>query len=130
MIDNATRPGGAAYGLGTVLAVAAGLLIGWMNAAVGIAGNEDNPVNLVFFGLVAMAAVGAFACDGGARGLARTMACVAAIQLMLGAIVATGPVAAHEPAGGWGLFALNGGFALLWLGAAVAFAKAARGGHD
>jgi hypothetical protein len=118
-------PGGSvAFAVGTGLAIAAGLLLAWMNAAVGIAGSEDNPVNLGFFGLVAMAGVGAFASEGRARGLARTMACVAGLQVMLGAIVATGPVAVGEPFGGVGLFALNGGFALLWLIAAVAFARA------
>ena len=120
-----TMPGGSvAFAVGTGFAIAAGLLLAWMNAAVGIAGSEDNPVNLGFFGLVAMAGVSAFACEGRARGLARTMACVAGLQVMLGAIVATGPVAANEPLGGWGLFALNGGFALLWLSSSVAFARA------
>jgi hypothetical protein len=124
MVDR-TMPGGSvAFAVGTGFAIAAGLLLAWMNAAVGIAGSEDNPVNLGFFGLVAMAGVGAFASEGRARGLSRTMACVAGLQVMLGAIVATGPVAVGEPFGGGGLFALNGGFALLWLIAAIAFARA------
>jgi hypothetical protein len=112
------------YRAGVALAIAAAFLITWMNLAVGIAGEEDNPVNLSFFGLVAVAAVGAFAAEGRARGMARTMVSVAAIQIMLGVIVSTGPVAAQEPSGPAGLFALNGFFALLWLVSGALFAKA------
>ena len=114
------------YRTAAALALAAAFLLGWMNLAVGIAGDEDNPVNLSFFMLIAVAAVGAFASDFRPRGLARTMFSVAAIQVMLGAIVSTGPVASHEPSGPLGLAALNGVFALLWLVSAVLFLKAAR----
>jgi peptidoglycan/LPS O-acetylase OafA/YrhL len=115
------------YRAGAALAFATALLISWMNLAVGIAGAEDNPINMSFFMLIAVAAVGAFAAEFRARGLARTMFSVAAIQIMLGAIVATGPVAAHEPSGPMGLLALNGVFALLWLVCGALFIKASIG---
>ena len=114
------------YRMGAGLAVATGLLLGWMNLAVGIAGAEDNPVNLSFFMLIAAAAVGAFAAEFRARGMARAMFAVAALQILLGLIVSTGPVAAHETAGAAGLFALNGFFATLWLVSAALLARAAR----
>jgi hypothetical protein len=118
--------GNWSYRAGVALAIATALLLAWMNLAVGIAGNEDNPVNLSFFVLIAAAAIGAYAGEFRAGGLARTMLGVTALQILLGAIVSTGPVAAHESSGAWGLFALNGGFALLWLVAGALFAKAAR----
>jgi peptidoglycan/LPS O-acetylase OafA/YrhL len=114
------------YRAAAALALAAAFLISWMNLAVGIAGDEDNPVNLSFFMLIAVAVVGAFATEFRPKGLARTLFSVAALQIMLGAIVATGPVASHEPSGPMGLAALNGFFALLWLVSAALFAKAAR----
>ena len=114
------------YRAGIALALAAACLLGWMNLAVGIAGDEENPVNLSFFVLIAAAAIGAFAVEFRAKGLARTMFGVAALQILLGAIVSTGPVAAHEPAGPAGLAALNGFFALLWLVSGALFAKAMR----
>ena len=116
------------YRAGAGLAIAASLLLGWMNLAVGIAGNEENPVNLSFFMLIAVAAVGTFAAEFRAGGMARTMFCVAAIQILLGVIVSTGPVAAHEPSGPRGLFALNGFFTLLWLVSGALLARAARTG--
>ncbi|TGX52851.1 hypothetical protein E5A73_14575 [Sphingomonas gei] len=118
--------GNWSYRAGAALALFNALVIGWMNLAVGIAGDEDNPVNLSFFMLVVVAAVGAFAAQSSPRGLARTMFSVAAIQLMLGAIVATGPVAALEPQGAAGLFALNGFFALSWLASGALFVRAER----
>ncbi|MDF7774723.1 hypothetical protein P1X14_05645 [Sphingomonas sp. AOB5] len=114
------------YRAGAALAAVTALLICWMNLAVGIAGAEDNPVNLSFFGLAAVAAVGSFAAEFRAKGMARTMYCTAAIQLMLGLIVATGPVALDEPAGPTGLFALNAVFALSWIVSGALLAQAAR----
>ena len=114
------------YRAGIWLTITTGLLLGWMNLAVGIAGAEDNPVNLSFFMLIAAAAVGAFAAEFRARGMARAMFAVALLQLLLGLIVSTGPVAAHETAGAAGLFALNGFFATLWLVSAALLARAAR----
>ena len=116
------------YRAGAAMAIAASILIGWMNLAVGIAGNEDNPVNLSFFMLIAVAAVGSFAAEFRAAGMSRTMLCVAAIQILLGVIVSTGPVAAHEPSGPMGLFALNGFFALLWVASGALLSRAARTG--
>jgi hypothetical protein len=118
--------GNWSYRAGLALAIAAALLLGWMNLAVGIAGAEDNPVNLSFFMLIAAVAIAAFAAEFRAGGMARAMFAVAALQILLGVIVSTGPVAAHEPSGPTGLFALNGFFALLWLVSGALFFKAAR----
>jgi len=54
------------------------------------------------------------------------LALAIAAALLLGVIVSTGPVAAHEPSGPTGLFALNGFFALLWLASGALFFRAAR----
>src|SRR5690606_39764334 len=49
LVDLAIRRGGSvAYRLGAALAVLAALLLIWINAAVGVIGNEDNPANLLF----------------------------------------------------------------------------------
>jgi hypothetical protein len=121
-----SRSGSFAYRAGAALALGGCFLIVWINLAVGIVGDEGNPVNLSFFGLVAMAAAGAFIAEWRARGMARAMLCVAATQALLGAIVATGGPEAHEPPGPIGLLAFNGAFALLWLTCAALFHKAER----
>ena len=130
MADLTKRGGDTAYRAGIALALAASFLVAWVNLAVGIAGNEENPVNLSFFVMIMIAVVAAFAAEFRARGMARAMFSVAAIQMMLGAIVSTGPVAAGEPSGPLGLFALNGFFALLWLVSGRLFARAATTARD
>ena len=48
-----------AYRLGAALALITGFLLIWVNLAVGVIGNEDNPMNLMFFGVVVLAVIGA-----------------------------------------------------------------------
>lgn len=46
------------YRGGVVVALATAFVITWANLAVGIVGNEENPVNLIFFVVVAIAMLG------------------------------------------------------------------------
>ena len=39
-----------------------GFLLVWVNIAVGFLGNENNPANLMFFGLLGLTLVGALRC--------------------------------------------------------------------
>lgn len=117
-----------AYRAGAALAVAAAFLLVWINLAVGIVGSEDNPANLGFFLLVLAAAVGGFAAEFRARGMARAMLGVAIVQMLLGLVIATAPSTAQvEPMGAWGVLAISGFFAALWLASAALFRAAGRG---
>ena len=126
--DLAIRKGGSmAYRLGAGLAVLVSFLLIWVNGAVGVIGNEDNPANLMFLAIIAIAAAGSVIARFQARGMARAM--LAACVLTSGtALVA--PVfrwGADEPPGTAGLMMLIGGFAVMWGASAALFAKAARG---
>ena len=46
------------YRGGVIIALATSFVITWANLAVGIVGNEENPINLIFFGVVAIAMLG------------------------------------------------------------------------
>jgi hypothetical protein len=79
--------GSRAYRGGTAVALGAGLLTLWANAAVGIVGNEDRLINL-WFDLVPLLAL--FAAIGSrfrAPGMAVAMTAAAAAQLAVGLIV-------------------------------------------
>lgn len=106
-----------AYRAGVGLALAAGFLTVWADAAVGLIGEGPNAFNLLFLALIPLALVGAAVARFRAVGMARTMALVAIVDL---AIVAAG--LATDPRGG--LFSMS--FALPWLLAAVLFQRAAR----
>lgn len=78
-----------AYRGGVALALAASFLLIWINGAVGIIGNEDNPANLMFGGPIAIAFVGALLSRFRPRGMAWTMAAAAAAQITVGLIALT-----------------------------------------
>jgi len=114
-----------AYRGGVALALAAGFLLIWINGAVGIIGDEDNPANLVFMAIIAMAVAGAIVAGGKAALMARAMAVAAVAQALVGAIVFAIDAGASAPPGPVKLLILIEGFAAMWLGASLLFRKAA-----
>lgn len=81
-VELASRSGrGAAYAGAAASAFLGGLLIVWANLAVGIIGNENNPLNLMFFGVVALGFVFAALSRFRPAGLALAMTATAAAQV-------------------------------------------------
>ena len=109
--------GDLAYRAGMVVAVGTSFLIVWSNLAVGIIGNEDNPLNQIFFGVIAIGIVGSFLARFRPRGMALAMAATAAAQF------GTAFVALAD---GQIIFVIVGVFSLGWLLAAWLFREAAR----
>lgn len=105
----------AAYRAGVGLAVTAGCLTIWACGAVGMIGDEDNPLNLMFGGVLLLALLGAALSRFRASGMSRAMLVAAAAQLL---------------ASGIGMFTdLRGGifsalFAVVWLTSAAMFRMA------
>lgn len=110
--------GSLAYRAGVVVAAGTSFLIVWSNLAVGIIGSEDNPLNQIFFGVIAVAVVGALLARFRSRGMAVAMLFTAAAQFGT-AFVAL----AYEHI----VFAIVGVFSMGWLLAAWLFREAARG---
>lgn len=80
------RGEGRRYRIGVGLALLASFLLIWINGAVGIVGNEDNPFNLAF-GLPILAMIsGAIASRGSGEGLARSAWLAAALQALIGIV--------------------------------------------
>lgn len=104
-----------AYRVATVLAVGCGFLQVWINLAVGIIGNEDNPANLTYFAVVGAAVSGAIVALGSARGLARTMALAAALQVAFSIL---------HWIDGTPTPIIDGFFAALWIAAARLYFRA------
>ena len=127
-LDLAMRKSGSlAYRAGAVLAVAASFLLVWVNLAVGFLGDESNPANLMFAGVLAVALIGSAMARFRAAGMARAMLVAALAQGLVGAIALT---AGWASPGSEGLYEVSMGtglFAALWLASAGLFRKAARG---
>jgi len=69
-----------AHRLGSLVAIVTGFLTVWVNLAAGMVGSEDNPYNLWFGGVLAIAIAGSLLARGSASALAGTMALAAAAQ--------------------------------------------------
>ncbi len=111
--------GNAAYRAGFGLATLTGFLTVWVNLAVGMLGDEGDPVNGMFVGVLLVAAVGALFARLKPRGMARAMAATALAQLLAAGVAALMGFEARDAI-------LTACFALPWLVAALLFRKAAK----
>ncbi len=114
-----------AYRAGVGVAVVTGLLLIWVNLAVGIIGSEDNPANALYFGVLLVGFIGAGMARLRPRGMARTLFAAALAQMLVPvmALIIWKPDLA-EPAGIAGVFILNALFALLFVVSALLFRRA------
>ena len=126
-IELAARVSGDwAYRGGVILAVAASFLLVWVNGAVGIFGNEGNPANLMFLGVIAIAILGAVFAAFRASGMMRAMLAAAVAQALVSVI---GFVAGWTSPGQAGVYEAALNFALFtpfWLASAMLFRRASR----
>lgn len=74
------------YRLGGLIALLATVGLVWVNGAVGFLGDEDNPANLMFLEVIAIAVVGSVIVRFRAAGLAKVMATAALAQLVVGIV--------------------------------------------
>jgi len=111
------------YRAAIAIAVVNAFLLLWVNGAVGIIGSEDNPANLSFIGVLAIAAVGALSTRCRPRGMALTMVMAAGAQALLPAIAMA--AAPHPSASLPHVILMTAFFCALWLVAAVLFRTAA-----
>ena len=118
--------GNRAYRGGAAVALATAFLLVWINLAVGIIGDENNPLNLIFFGVIAAAIVGSIVARFQADGMGRAMAIAGIIQAVIGVGVFALNIGAADPPGATGLLVLIELFAATWFLSAWLFRKAAR----
>jgi hypothetical protein len=113
------------YLAGVVIAVGTSFLLIWINLAVGFVGDDGNPANLMFGGVILIAAIGSAMARFRARGMAGAMLAAAAAEGLIAAITWLRGLAGTEPPGPELTLVLIGLFALPWLAAAALFANAA-----
>ena len=122
----ATRmAGNIAYRAAVGVALAAAFLLVWINLAVGIIGSEDNPANLMYFGVLAVGVIGASIARFRPPGMARALFATALAQALVAGIALIAGLG-YPWSGPLELLLLNGFFVALFLGSAGLFRKAAR----
>jgi hypothetical protein len=114
------------YRAGAAIGLAGAFLLVWINLAVGIIGSENNPLNLMFFGVILAAVVGSIVARFRAQGMTLAMTVAATIQALIGIGVFILDLGAAEPPGVFGLLGLIEFFAFPWLLSAWCFRRAAR----
>lgn len=113
----ARATGNSAYRAAVGIATAAAFILVWMNLAVGIIGTEENTLNLMYGGVIAVGIAGVVIARFQPDGMARAMVAASLAQVLV-AVVAQ--IAGHFT------WILTAAFVALWLGSAALFRKAAR----
>ncbi|WP_139924558.1 hypothetical protein [Hymenobacter sp. DG01] len=124
----------ATYRVAAGVGVAAGLLLLWANAAVGLVGSEDNPANLLYLGVPAVALIGALVARFRPLGMSNAMFAASLTYIVVTAIALfvwtpTG-VAAEPQVKLLNLLIANGVFAAIWAVSGWLFRRASTTGSD
>jgi hypothetical protein len=106
-----------AYRAAVGVAVVTAFILVWMNLAVGIIGNEENPANLMYAGVLGVGAIGAVIARFRPSGMARALVATALTQALVAVIALI--------AGFGHTWILTGVFVALWLTSARLFRKSA-----
>ena len=129
----ARRGGSRTYQAAVGVAVVAGLLLVWANLAVGLVGSENNPANLLYGGVLAVAVIGAILARFRPAGMSRTMFAAALTYVVVTAIAlfVWKPAAATAEASVSlaNVLGANALFAALWAASGWLFGRAARSAH-
>jgi hypothetical protein len=114
-----------AYRAGVAVAILSSFLLIWVNLAVGFLGDEGNPANLMFLGVLAVAIVGSFVARFRPAGMNKSMLAAAVTQSLVGVVGFTAGFASPGAAGIYEVVLGTGMFGALWLFSAWLFWNAA-----
>lgn len=81
---------GTAYRFAFALAVGASFMLAWVSMSVGLIGADGDPVNVMYFGVIAIGGIGAVVTRRSPRGMARTLVAMAIGQTIVAAIALFG----------------------------------------
>lgn len=116
------------YRVAAGVAVAAGFMLVWANMAVGLVGSEDNPANLLYAGVLAVALIGAFVACSHPLGMANAMFAAALTYVVVTAIALfiwqPAGAAAEPNVHSENVLVANGVFAATWVVSGLLFRRA------
>lgn len=125
----ASKGGTLAYRAAVGIACAAGLLLVWVNGAVGIIGDEDE-TNAMYGGVLVVGLIGAFLARLQPSGMARALVATAVAQALVPLIAMTWVPAIDFAPGVVPVLILNGFFVAMWLASAWLFREASTGSPE
>lgn len=108
------------------VALAAAFLLIWLSLGVGVIGRDGDPANVMYFGVLAVGAIGALIARFRPAGMARALLATAVAQALVAVIALIGRLG--QPwSGPLEILGLTAFFVALFLASAFLFRKAARG---
>lgn len=114
-----------AYRFAVGVALAAAFILIWVNGAVGIIGDESNDANMMYFGVLAVAIIGAIIARFQPKGMARALYAAALAQTAVAVIALIAGLGSTAPIWPKDILILTGFFVALWLLSAWLFRNAA-----
>lgn len=111
------------YRLAIGIAFMAGVLLIWINLAVGIIGEPDDHANLMYVGILAIGVIGAIVGRFQPGAMARTMFAMAGAQVLVASITLLARLGMPPGEPKWVLMG-NGLFFALFAGSALLFRRA------
>ncbi|HKK47195.1 MAG TPA: hypothetical protein VJ964_16830 [Balneolaceae bacterium] len=118
------KSGNTAYRVAVGLALGTGLFLIWANLAVGLIGSEDNPANLMYFGVIAVGIIGTLASHLRPRGMEYTLLATAFAQGLIVVITIIIGMQQDPVIPVFQILYENGFFIALWIGSALLFRRA------
>ncbi len=115
-----------AYRCAIGVALAAAFILTWVNGAVGIIGDESNDANMMYFGVLAVGAIGAIVARFQPGGMVRALCATAFAQVAVAAIALLAGLGSTAPVWPNDILFITGLFVALWLLSAWLFNNAAR----
>ncbi len=115
------KSGNVTYRVAIGFALFTGLFLLWVNGAVGVIGSENNPVNLLYFGVIAVGIIGAMIARFQAAGLAYTMFAMALTQALVAVLAIIGGYHPNPESAVFEIIAVNGFFIMLFIISALIF---------
>lgn len=115
------KSGKFTYRIAIGFALFTGLFLLWVNGAVGIIGSEKNPINLLYFGVIAVGIIGAINAHLQASGLVYTMFAMALTQALVAVIAIIGGYHPNPEAEVFEIISINGFFIMLFIFSALLF---------
>lgn len=109
------------YRIAIGFALFTGLFLIWVNLAVGIIGSEDNPVNLLYFGVFFVGIIGALISRFQSQGMELTMFAMALTQALVTVIALIGGFYQSPPSTTFHIIGVNGFFITLFVISALLF---------
>jgi hypothetical protein len=121
-----TAGGSVTYRAAAGLALVSGFLLIWVNAAVGIVGDEGEFINVLYLGVLAVGIIGSVVARLRPEGMARTLLAMALAQAAVAVIALIAGKADAPGSSVSDILGVNGFFIALFVASAWLFRRAAR----